>query len=176
MEEIGVRANRTEGIALVSWPDERTRLEGARAAGGPRLVLVAAGAPPPVVEDPLEDWVRVPAPDGDVRARARTLLRRAASRRVPVVDVDTGLLRLGERRVTLSPVESVLASVLCEHFGSVVGRDTLEQAAWPGETPSRNVLDVHVLRLRRRLAPLDLEITTVRSRGYLLQATATSTV
>ena len=35
--------------------------------------------------------------------------------------------------------------------------------------PTRNALDVHVLRLRRRLAPLGLEIRTVRSRGYLLQ-------
>ena len=35
--------------------------------------------------------------------------------------------------------------------------------------PTRNALDVHVLRLRRRIAPLGLEIRTVRSRGYLMQ-------
>jgi DNA-binding response OmpR family regulator len=29
---------------------------------------------------------------------------------------------------------------------------------------------VHVLRLRRRLAPVALAIRTVRSRGYLLEA------
>jgi DNA-binding response OmpR family regulator len=38
--------------------------------------------------------------------------------------------------------------------------------------PTRNALDVHVLRLRRRIAPLGLEIRTVRARGYLLQAAA----
>jgi len=31
------------------------------------------------------------------------------------------------------------------------------------------VLDVHIVRLRRRLAPLGLVIRTVRSRGYLLE-------
>jgi DNA-binding response OmpR family regulator len=32
------------------------------------------------------------------------------------------------------------------------------------------VLDVHVLRLRRRVAPIGLVIRTVRSRGYLLES------
>ena len=36
-------------------------------------------------------------------------------------------------------------------------------------SPGRNALDVHVLRLRRRLAPVGLVIRTVRSRGYLLE-------
>ena len=40
--------------------------------------------------------------------------------------------------------------------------------------PTRNALDVHILRLRRRIAELGLEIRTVRSRGYLLQAAAAS--
>jgi DNA-binding response OmpR family regulator len=32
------------------------------------------------------------------------------------------------------------------------------------------VLDVHMVRLRRRISLLELEIRTVRSRGYLMQA------
>ena len=55
-------------------------------------------------------------------------------------------------------------------FGAVVSRDALSQAGWPEGAPGRNALDVHVLRLRRRLAPLSLVIRTVRSRGYLLEA------
>ena len=46
----------------------------------------------------------------------------------------------------------------------------LAERAWPTGVPTRNALDVHVLRLRRRIAPLGLEIRTVRARGYLLQA------
>ncbi len=42
--------------------------------------------------------------------------------------------------------------------------------AWPGGSPTRNALDVHLLRLRRRISTLGLEVRTVRARGYLLQA------
>src|SRR5205823_996442 len=45
--------------------------------------------------------------------------------------------------------------------------DCLED--WVAAGAPESALDVHVLRLRRRLAPLGLEIRTVRSRGYLLQ-------
>ena len=61
--------------------------------------------------------------------------------------------------------------MLLDRFGAVVTRDTLADRAWPSGVPTRNALDVHVLRLRRRIAPLGLEIRTVRSRGYLLQST-----
>jgi DNA-binding winged helix-turn-helix (wHTH) protein len=54
-------------------------------------------------------------------------------------------------------------------WGSVVGRDALVRAAWPDAPPShRNVLDVHVTRLRRLLVEIGLELRTVRRRGYLL--------
>ena len=52
---------------------------------------------------------------------------------------------------------------------AVVSRESLSTAGWPDGAPGRNALDVHVLRLRRRLAPLSLVIRTVRSRGYLLE-------
>jgi hypothetical protein len=42
------------------------------------------------------------------------------------------------------------------------------RAGWPGETPSRGKLDVRIHRLRRRLSPLGLVVTTVRQRGWML--------
>jgi DNA-binding response OmpR family regulator len=66
-------------------------------------------------------------------------------------------------------VERTLAGALTERLGAVVGREPLAQRAWPGGLPTRNALDVHMLRLRRRLEPLGLEVRTVRSRGYVLQ-------
>ena len=65
-------------------------------------------------------------------------------------------------------VERELAGALVERFGAVVGRELIRRA-WPSGAPTRNALDVHILRLRRRIAPLGLEVRTVRSRGYLLQ-------
>jgi two-component system OmpR family response regulator len=158
-------------VALVPWPEESDRLEALRAAGVPRLLLVAARAEPVANVDDLEDWVRLPADDRDVQVRVQTLRARADGRAAgnPIVDAD-GLVRFRGRWVALSPVEAALAVMLVERLGSVVGREVLARRAWPDGMPTRNALDVHVLRLRRRLHELDLEIRTVRSRGYILQA------
>ncbi|HSO94720.1 MAG TPA: helix-turn-helix domain-containing protein [Acidimicrobiia bacterium] len=160
-------------VVLVRWPDESERLETLRSAGTPRLLLVAADEAPPVTVDPLEDWVRLPADEAEIRARLATLSSRAGNDQpTPAVDAD-GLLHYGDRWVALSPVEQALAAVLTERFGAVVGRDVLARRAWPDGVPTRNALDVHVLRIRRRIAGLGLELRTVRSRGYLLQSVAT---
>jgi hypothetical protein len=159
-------------VVLVRWPDESERLEALRASGAPRLLLVPPDTDPPVTVDPLEDWVRLPADQPEVRARLATLNARAnADRPVPAVDGD-GLLHYRGRWVALSPVEQALAASLADRFGAVVGRDALARRAWPDGVPTRNALDVHILRLRRRIAALGLELRTVRSRGYLLQSVA----
>ena len=155
--------------AVVRWPDESERLAGLRTAQTPRLLLVAADGSPPVTVDPLEDWVRVPADHAELAARLERLRARDAAARAPYVD-DDGLLHFRGAWVALSPVEQALAAALTERFGAVVGRDTLARRAWPAGTPTRNALDVHVLRFRRRVAPIGLELRTVRARGYLLQA------
>ena len=59
--------------------------------------------------------------------------------------------------------------MLLDRMGAVVSRDALARAGWPDGAPGRNALDVHVLRLRRRLSAVHLVIRTVRSRGYLLE-------
>ena len=155
--------------ALVRWPDESERLAGLRTAQTPRLLLVEADGAPPVTVDPLEDWVRLPADNGELAARLERLRARDAAAHAPHVD-DDGLLHFRGAWVALSPVEQALAGALTERFGAVVGRDALARRAWPDGTPTRNALDVHVLRFRRRVAPLGLVVRTVRARGYLLQA------
>jgi DNA-binding response OmpR family regulator len=157
-------------VMLIRWPGERDRLDEARDAGAPRLLLVEAAADPPATVDPLEDWVRMPVDPGDVQARVATLTRRAdGSGATPVVD-DDGLLHHGDRWVALSPLEASIARALTERFGAVVGREALSRQAWPEGVPTRNALDVQMVRFRRRVQPLALEVRTVRSRGYLLQA------
>jgi DNA-binding response OmpR family regulator len=51
----------------------------------------------------------------------------------------------------------------------VVSREVLSERTWPEGIRGRNALDVHMLRLRRRVAEVGLAIRTVRSRGYLLE-------
>ncbi len=144
-------------------------------AGEPRLLLVEDGQRPPLVIDCLEDWVRIPASEQEMQARLEALQvrGRAHAHDSPGLD-EHGVLRFGDRWVALSPVEARLTEALLCRFGAVVGRDTLVKAGWPGEGAARNALDVHVLRLRRRLSPLGLVIRTVRSRGYLLEELSTA--
>ena len=153
-------------VELVRWPSEAELRARLVEEGQPHLLVIEGEEPPPEVTDALEDWIRMPTPDQDVKARMLTLRRRA--RPVPEID-DNGVLRLGPAWVALAPVEGRLAKALVERFGRVVSRDTLARAGWPAKAPDRNVLDVHVLRLRRRLEPLGIAIRTVRSRGYVLE-------
>lgn len=157
-------------VARVRWPSDRSALERLRAVDRPRLVLVEPGAPPPVPTTCREDWVRMPADEVDVAARLAGLRSRAAAHgdAGPVLDED-GIVRRGADWVALPPVEARLAAALLARRRLVVSREALARAGWPDGAPGRNALDVHVLRLRRRLAPLDMAIRTVRSRGYLLE-------
>jgi hypothetical protein len=162
----------TVDVAMIAWPAGVAQREELRRARVPRLLLVAPDVEPPLVEELLEDWVRLPATERDVRARAVTLQLRARSR--PWID-DGGMLCFQGRTVALSPVEQRIAVVLVERFETVAGRDRLERAVWPDERPDRNRLDVHVHRLRTRLATVGLELRTMRSRGYVLRPHAGGT-
>ena len=155
---------------MVRWPAEADRRDHLAEHNLPRLLLLDDGVEPPAAPDCLEDWVRLPASEADVRARVQGLMARGRAhlRDVPEVDAH-GVVRYRDLWVALPPVEARLAEALVSRFCAVVGRDTLRRSVWPGSSPGRNVLDVHVLRLRRRLAPLSLAIRTVRSRGYMLE-------
>lgn len=158
-------------VVLVRWPAERTRRDRLQEQNHPRLLLVEEDAPAPITSDLFEDWVRLPANEADVRARVQSLQARVREFGpvVPTIDGD-GVLRFGSLWVSIPPVEARLIEALIERYGTVVGRDVLTRAGWPEKEPGRNALDVHVLRLRRRIEPLGLAVRTVRSRGYLLEA------
>lgn len=158
---------------LLRWPHEQERREVLARQGHPRLLLVDPDNPPPTLIDCLEDWIRLPATNEDVEARSHGVLMRATTHQPvrPVLDPD-GVLRSGGDWVSLPPVEARLMAALLDRFGAVVSRDQLARAGWPQGAPGRNALDVHMLRVRRRIAPLSLVIKTVRSRGYLLEQAA----
>lgn len=158
-------------VETVLWPSDEGRLAQLRQEGVPRLILVPDGMMPPLTTDVLEDWARLPVSEDDIRIRRQILADRVQDGdevRRPQLD-DNGLLRLGGLWVSLPPVELRLTGALLDRYRAVVSRDALARAGWPEGMPGRNVLDVHIVRLRRRLAPLGLVIRTVRSRGYLLE-------
>lgn len=170
-------------VTMLRWPEEAGRRRSISQSRMPRLLLVADGEDPPPVDDCLEDWIRVPAAESEVQARIDALAARGqahsangngngheqpAGPTTPEID-DFGVLRLHGAWVALPPLEARLAEALLERMGAVTSRETLVRAGWPAGAPGRNALDVHVLRLRRRLQPVGLAIRTVRSRGYLME-------
>ena len=160
-------------VTLLRWPAESNRREQLCSSSVPRLLLLEEGDAPPLPLDCLEDWIRLPAAEADVHARVTALELRSSCHlsSKPELD-DDGVVRLGGGWVSLPPVEARITRTMLGRYGQVVSRDSLAQAGWPDGAPGRNALDVHVLRLRRRLSPLGLVIRTVRSRGYLLEAQA----
>jgi hypothetical protein len=164
--EASLRPDSISGVVLLSWPEERAALARLRRAGTPRLLVVPDGVCAPQPVDELEDWTRYPVPESDLHARARTLARRARERCAPDLD-DQGLLRFGGRLAVLTATETRLARSLVAAFDRVVDRDDLLADVWPRDPAiDGNRLDVCVLRLRRKLAPLALGIRTARGRGY----------
>ncbi|MFJ8133197.1 winged helix-turn-helix domain-containing protein [Streptomyces hydrogenans] len=139
----------------------------------PRLLVVEAGAQPPVSNDPVEDWIRPPVSRQDLEARVKALQSRFDSCRVPTID-STGTLSYGSHSITISSTQTELMRLLIDRFGEVVYRtEFVECLAMRTPTLNRNSLDLHIMRLRRRLLPIDLSIRTVWGRGYMLENAAT---
>ncbi len=156
-------------VVLLRWPSERGRLERLRDQQLPRLILVESGATPPVPTDCLEDWTRVPVSDPDLQLRTKALEVKANRHLHTKPGLEDGILRHRDAWVSLSPLEARITATMLDRMGVVVSRDTLIKSGWPNSSPGRNALDVHVLRLRKRLEGVGLAIRTVRSRGYLIE-------
>ncbi|MDX3659647.1 winged helix-turn-helix domain-containing protein [Streptomyces sp. ID05-26A] len=125
---------------------------------------------PPVSSDPTEDWVRPPISKDDLEARVKALQSRFDSRRVPMLD-SSGTLSFGSQFVTISTTQTELMTLLVDKFREVVYRNEFTHCLALRAPTTRNSLDLHIMRLRRRLVPIDLSIRTVWGRGYMLEAT-----
>jgi two-component system, OmpR family, KDP operon response regulator KdpE len=110
-----------------------------------------------------DDYVTKPFGMGELLARLRATLRRAApTEESPVVttanftlDLAAHLATLADgTEVKLTPIEWHLVEVLVRHAGRLVaGRDLL-QAVWgPQYGEETNYLRVHVAHIRRKLEP-----------------------
>lgn len=126
-----------------------------------------------------DDFVVKPISNDELRARVRTLVRRAATARVGE-QVTVGNLTLNRltRRITcksedldLTSTELRLLEHLMLHAGETITRSQLHDKIWDMHfDPSSNVIDVHVSRLRKKLqsAGAAAAITTRRGVGFVL--------
>ena len=112
-------------VVVVRWPAEAERRAQLADRNLPRLLLLNDGIEPPEAHDCLEDWVRLPASESDVRARIQGLQARGRThlRDVPEVDAH-GVVRYRDGWVAIPPVEARLAEAL-----------VLASAPWLDMTP-----------------------------------------
>ena len=159
-----------DDVELIRWPEDEVALAARRLAGRATLLVLRPDQRPPSAWGPLEDWVREPYDAVDLYARRERLRRRLDALAAPAFD-DDGLLHRGRRWVALPELEDRLVRVLLDRLGLPVSRRALVSAIYPDTGEDRHrALDSFVRRARGRLAPLGLEIHTVRGIGYMLEA------
>lgn len=121
-----------------------------------------------------DDYLVKPFDVGELLARLRALLRRAAGRASPILEHEGLRLDPASHAVTrdgepidLSPREFVILQELLENAGRVLSRERLEESLYGwGDEIASNAIEVHVHHLRRKLG--SEWIRTIRGVGYMI--------
>lgn len=143
----------------------------------PVLVLTARDTAQDVIaglDSGADDYMIKPCDLGELAARLRALIRRAAGAAAPIIQIGQLSLdpasrdvRYDTKLVELSPREFDLLHELMLNAGKVLTRAQLESKIYPwGEEVESNALEVHVHHLRKKTATE--VIKTVRGVGYLM--------
>jgi DNA-binding response OmpR family regulator len=146
----------------------------------PILMLTARDAPADRVaglDAGADDYLVKPFDLEELFARLRALQRRPAVLAAPVLTVGDLVLDPATRQVQaggvdpgLTPIEMGILELLLRRSPGVVGRRAIAVHVWEDEadTLGSNTIDVHMARLRAKLANAQVRIQTVRGVGYRL--------
>ena len=129
-----------------------------------------------------DDYLVKPFAFPELLARVRALLRRgriepAATLKLQDLQMDliARTVKRGSRPIELTAREFELLEYLLRHQGQVVSREMLARDVWKEavrHSPLDNVIDVHMVRLRRKVdesSSIKL-LHTVRGVGFMLKA------
>lgn len=165
-----------DGTELIRWVR-------AKAMQMPILVLTARDT----LEDTVggldlgaDDYLTKPFRLPEMSARLRALVRRAHARADPVLrlgqlemDPSTRTARAAGESLDLSPREWAILEQLMLAAPKVVPKTRLlEQVVGWDREATPNAIEVHVSRIRQKLARADVALRTVRGLGYRIEAGA----
>ncbi|HTV12946.1 MAG TPA: response regulator transcription factor [Acidimicrobiales bacterium] len=146
----------------------------------PFLMLTARDAAPDRVQaldEGADDYLVKPFDYGELLARLRALLRRPSGERAPLlrcgsltIDPATHETLVAGEPADLTPREFSIIELLARKSPAVVLRRSIALHAWPEEADAvgSNTIDVHIARLRAKIARSDARIETLRATGYRL--------
>jgi DNA-binding response OmpR family regulator len=164
-----------DGLGVIAW----ARSRGIRT---PVLMLTARDAPADRIaglNTGADDYLVKPFDFGELLARLRALQRRPALTVDPVViqgdlafDPATREVAVNGDLVSLTSIELGLLEILLRRAPAVVSRRTIAEQVWHDEAGAvgSNTIDVHVGRLRSKLAKSTARIETIRGAGYRVVA------
>jgi DNA-binding response OmpR family regulator len=147
------------------------------------LMLTARDAPADRVaglDQGADDYLVKPFDFGELLARMRALQRRPRALQAPQLvvggvrfDPATRDLRVGTRPAVLTATEQAILEMLMRRSPAVVQRRMIALHVWEHEADAMgsNTIDVHLARLRSKLAGGMVRIEAVRGVGYRMVAT-----
>lgn len=131
-----------------------------------------------------DDYLTKPFEYRELLARVRALLRRRASTYLEIIEVED--LRIdckartvsrGGQNITLTGKEYTVLECLARNQGQLVTREYLSEHAWDERfDPFSNLIEVYILRLRRKIdARFENKLLrTRRGEGYILGSASTN--
>lgn len=121
-----------------------------------------------------DDYLVKPFVLAELVARVSAVLRRRGKVPYPIevgdllVDTAAAVVRRGDRSLELTATEWRLLDYLAAQRGRVVSKEQILGAVWGYQDYDPNLVEVHVLALRRKLGEPRL-LHTVRGLGYVLR-------
>jgi DNA-binding response OmpR family regulator len=140
----------------------------ARDSVGDRVTGLDAGA---------DDYLVKPFDFMELLARMRALQRRSPALQTPSLTIGnleynpaTREVRIGTATPRLTGTELSILEILMRRSPAVVARRAIALHAWEEEADAlgSNTIDVHLARLRAKLAQARVQIETIRGIGYRL--------